>query len=84
MPVARDIAATYRGPRRVMRRLLAQGRREDRAIAYLMISCFLIFVAVAGVFGAATVTTRTLIIQTLPAVIALVLLHLGRRNAAGD
>jgi len=28
-----------------MRDLLAQGRREDRAIVYLMVSCFLIFVA---------------------------------------
>ncbi len=45
MPVTQDIVRTWRGPRRVMRDLLAQGRREDRAIAYLMISCFLIFVA---------------------------------------
>lgn len=33
--------------------------------------CFLMFVAVAGVFGAVTVTTRTLFIQTVPAVIAI-------------
>jgi hypothetical protein len=45
MPVTQDIMRTWRGPRRVMRDLLDQGRREDRAIAYLMISCFLIFVA---------------------------------------
>ena len=45
MPVTHDIVRTWRGPRAVVRDLLAQGRREDRAIAYLMISCFLIFVA---------------------------------------
>jgi len=41
-------------------------------------SCFLLFVAIAGVFGAATVTTKTLVIQTVPAVIALALLLLSR------
>ena len=45
MPVTQDIVRTWRGPRAVIRGLLDQGRREDRAIAYLMISCFLIFVA---------------------------------------
>lgn len=45
MPVTQDIVRTWRGPRRVMRDLLAQGKREDRAIVYLMVSCFLIFVA---------------------------------------
>ena len=45
MPVTNDIVRTWRKPRQVMRDLLDQGRREDRAIAYLMISCFLIFVA---------------------------------------
>ena len=40
--------------------------------------CFLLFVAVAGVFGAVTVTTRTLFIQTVPAVIALALLLMHR------
>lgn len=42
--------------------------------------CFLVFVAVAGIFGAVTVTTRTLFIQTVPAVIALGLLVLHRRT----
>jgi putative membrane protein len=42
--------------------------------------CFLVFVAVAGVFGAVTVTLKTLFIQTVPAVIALVLLLLHRRS----
>ncbi|MFD0857931.1 YIP1 family protein [Roseovarius aquimarinus] len=45
MAVTRDIAATYRGPRAVMRRLLDMGQREDRALAILMGACILIFVA---------------------------------------
>ncbi len=45
MPVTSDIVRTWRAPRAVMRRILDQGRREDRAIAYLMIACFLIFIA---------------------------------------
>lgn len=45
MSVARDIAATYRGPRRVIARILAAGQREDRALAYLMAACVLMFIA---------------------------------------
>ncbi len=45
MPVSRDIVATYRGPRRVVARLLAMGVREDRALALLMGGCALVFVA---------------------------------------
>lgn len=45
MPVSRDIARTYRTPRRVMRELYAMGVREDRAIAWLMIGCFLVFLS---------------------------------------
>ena len=45
MPVTSDIAATYRGPGRVMRRLLQAGQREDRALAILMAFCVLVFVA---------------------------------------
>ncbi|WP_372893595.1 YIP1 family protein [Rhodosalinus sp.] len=44
MPVTTDIAATYRSPRAVMRRLLAAGRREDRALAILMGGCLLAFI----------------------------------------
>ena len=44
MPVAADIVATYRGPRRVMRRLLNMGPREDRALAMLMAGCIIVFV----------------------------------------
>lgn len=39
-------------------------------------TCFLLFVLVAGVFGAFTVTPRTFVIQSVPAGIALALLYL--------
>ena len=45
MAVTTDILRTWRGPRKVMREHLAAGPREDRAIAYLMAACLLIFVA---------------------------------------
>lgn len=43
MAVTTDIVSTYRGPRRVMARLLEMGPREDRALAILMGSCVLVF-----------------------------------------
>ncbi|MDA3857093.1 MAG: YIP1 family protein [Roseovarius sp.] len=45
MPVTRDIVATYRGPRRVVRRLLDIGQREDRALVILVAACGVIFIA---------------------------------------
>ncbi|MFA3915651.1 YIP1 family protein [Ruegeria hyattellae] len=45
MSVTSDISATYRGPGRVMQRLLAMGQREDRALAILMGACALVFIA---------------------------------------
>ncbi|SFE70661.1 hypothetical protein SAMN04488523_109201 [Sulfitobacter brevis] len=45
MAATRDIVATYRGPGRVVRRLLGDGLREDRALIYLMIGCLMVFVA---------------------------------------
>lgn len=45
MAVTSDIAASYRGPGRVVRRLLQMGQREDRALAFLMAGCVLVFVA---------------------------------------
>ena len=45
MAITRDIAATYRGPRRVVEDLLTLGKREDRALAYLMGACLLFFIA---------------------------------------
>ncbi|MBO6853227.1 MAG: hypothetical protein JJ872_05605 [Marivivens sp.] len=44
MPVTTDIVRTWRAPRTVMRELLGMGQREDRALAYLMAACFLIFI----------------------------------------
>ena len=45
MSVTRDIVRTYRHPRQVLRRRVAGGPREDRALAVLMAACFLVFVA---------------------------------------
>ncbi len=45
MAVTADIVQSWRRPRRVMRRLLDMGRREDRALVYLMLACLLIFAA---------------------------------------
>lgn len=45
MPVTRDIVATYRGPGRVVRRLLDMGPREDRALAFVMAFCVIGFIA---------------------------------------
>ena len=45
MALTLDIAATYRNPRGVIRRQLAMGQREDRALMYLVLACGLIFVA---------------------------------------
>lgn len=43
-------------------------------------TCFLLFVAVAGVVGAATASTRILFVQTAPALIALTFLWLSSRK----
>lgn len=45
-------------------------------------TCFLLFVAVAGLFGAVTVSVPILFVQTIPSAIALVLLHLGKAKQA--
>ena len=45
MPVTTDITATYLRPARVMRKLLAMGQREDRALIILMAACVIVFVA---------------------------------------
>jgi putative membrane protein len=39
-------------------------------------TCFLIFVAIAGIYGAATASTRILYVQAIPAILALLLVHL--------
>ena len=45
MAVSSDIIASWRRPRVVMRRLLDMGQREDRALAFVMSACFLVFIA---------------------------------------
>ena len=45
MAATQDIVATYRGPGRVVSRLLGQGVREDRALIILMLGCLIFFVA---------------------------------------
>ncbi|WP_353472629.1 YIP1 family protein [Salipiger sp. H15] len=45
MSLSREIVATYRGPGAVMRRLLSQGPREDRALMFVMAACAMFFVA---------------------------------------
>jgi putative membrane protein len=52
---------------------------KDRDWQVNVATCFLLFVATAGVFGAITVTTKTLLIQTFPALIALSLLLFSHR-----
>lgn len=45
MSVTQRIVATYRGPGRVVRTMLRDGPREDRALAMVMAGCFLLFVS---------------------------------------
>ena len=45
MSVTADMVSSLRRPREVMRRHLAQGRREDRVLIYLMASCIMFFVS---------------------------------------
>ncbi|QTD57171.1 DUF1304 domain-containing protein [Parasphingorhabdus cellanae] len=45
-------------------------------------TCFLSFVAVAGIFGAVTVSQKIIVVQTVPATIALIFVYLGYRQTA--
>lgn len=45
MPVSRDITRMYRRPRQVVGELYAMGPREDRAVMWLIIGCFLMFIS---------------------------------------
>ena len=47
MSVTSDIKASYRGPGRVVARLLGQGRREAFALNILMFACIVMFIAQA-------------------------------------
>lgn len=51
---------------------------KDLKWQFNVATCFLLFVAIAGIFGAITVTIKILIIQTVPAALALVCLLLNR------
>ena len=53
---------------------------KDRKWQVNVAVCFLLFVAAAGTFGAATVTIKTLFIQSVPALIAMVLLLMSRNS----
>jgi len=44
-------------------------------------TCFLLFVFVAGVFGAVTISPRIAVVQSVPALIALIALWVGQRRA---
>lgn len=45
MSISADILRSYRAPRAVVRRQLATGPREDRALVFLILACLLFFVA---------------------------------------
>lgn len=47
MSLTNDIVATYKGPGRVIRRFMAQGRNEVRALLFVLIAGLLVFVASA-------------------------------------
>ena len=51
---------------------------KDRHWQANVATCFLLFVMVAGAFGAATASTRILFVQTVPALLALIAVHMGR------
>jgi putative membrane protein len=55
---------------------------RDRAWQRNVAVCFLLFVLVAGVFGAATASMRILYVQALPALVALSLLLVSARSKA--
>lgn len=44
MSIANNILRSYRQPAKVVRAILDQGPREDRAVLYLMVACGLVFV----------------------------------------
>ncbi|MEP2782096.1 MAG: YIP1 family protein [Pseudoruegeria sp.] len=45
MPVSSDIVRSYVAPRKVLRRQFRAGVGEEQALAYVMIACFLFFIA---------------------------------------
>ena len=65
MPVSRDIVAMYRRPRHVVADLYAMGQREDRAVAWLMIGCFIFFFSQLPVLQRAAVLEGSNFQQTV-------------------
>ena len=57
---------------------------KDRKWQVNVATCFLLFVAAAGLFGAITVTSKTFLIQTVPALVALVFLFYSHRSASRE
>ena len=55
---------------------------KDRYWSANVATCFLLFVAAAGLFGAATASPSILFVQTVPATIALVFSYLGRKSVS--
>lgn len=53
--------------------LVIKDKQWQRNVA----TCFLLFVFIAGLFGAATVTPRIMFVQSVPAAIALIILYLS-------
>lgn len=45
MAITRNITATYRGPGRVVARILGGPQREDRVLQFLIAACIVIFIA---------------------------------------
>jgi len=54
---------------------------RDPQWRFKVAACFLLFVAAAGIFGAATASQKILFVQTVPAVIALLFAFLAYRKA---
>ena len=48
----------------------------DPAWAQNVATCFLLFVAIAGIYGAATASRKILYVQTIPAILALLSIHI--------
>lgn len=57
---------------------------KDRKWQVNVATCFLLFVAAAGLFGAITVTSKTFLIQTVPALVALAFLYYSQRSASRE
>lgn len=57
---------------------------KDPQWRFKVAMCFLIFVAIAGVFGAATVSPRIFAVQTVPAVIAMGFAYVSYRKSASN